>query len=210
MGKRSVAEMSSFDLLAILILGTTITEPIVTKRLGIASYYSVSIALIYLVLTELVQRTRLKKVLTFDPTVLIKNGDIDEKGVKKAKLTINELLGELRVKGYTRVQDVELATMEESGDISVIAKADYRPLQPSDLNLAVKQAFIPIPLIIEGQILQPNIQYLNKTEEWLMNKLASKQIKKDDLSKITLATLNQKGSVDVDFESQKGPEPDNF
>src|SRR5699024_11726704 len=48
MGKKAVAEMSSFDLLVTIVLGTTITEPIVTKRLGVASYFAIAIAVVYL------------------------------------------------------------------------------------------------------------------------------------------------------------------
>lgn len=113
MGKTAVAAMTSFDLLVVLVLGTAITEPIVTKRLGIASYYSVAIAMIYLVFSRLSIANRFKKILRSSPTVLIRNGDIDEKGLRKVRVSVNELLGELRINGYSNVQDVEMATMND-------------------------------------------------------------------------------------------------
>ncbi|MEB3101419.1 DUF421 domain-containing protein [Ferviditalea candida] len=198
MGKTAVATMTSFDLLVVLVLGTAITEPIVTKRLGIASYYSVAIAMIYLAFSRLSIANRFKKILRSSPTVLIRNGDIDEQGLRKSRITVNELLGELRVNGYPNVQDVEMATMEETGKISVILKSDVRPLQPKDLSMAASPTFIPIPLIIDGEIIEQNLQYLNKDKKWLYQQLLAYSIDEGNLKKVTLAAFNQKGFIDVD------------
>jgi uncharacterized membrane protein YcaP (DUF421 family) len=207
MGKKAVSEMSSFDLLAIIVLGTAISEPIVSQKLGIASWYSAAIAFIYLMTSYLALKTPFKSWITFSPTVLIKGGDIDEKGLHKAKLSVNALLGELRTKGQTRVQDIELAMMEETGQISVVPKAEVRPLQPSDLNIAVKPAFIPIPLIIDGVVIEHNVKYLNKSMEWVELQLSAHNV--TDIKQVTLAAYNQQGTLDIDNNNphnhDKGP-----
>lgn len=100
MGKKAVAEMSSFDLLVTIVLGTTITEPIVTKRLGVASYFAIAITIVYLVFSFLSLSNKFKRIITSSPTVLLRNGDIDERGLRKVRLNIDEFIGTLRVKGY--------------------------------------------------------------------------------------------------------------
>lgn len=197
MGKRAVNEMSSFDLLITIVVGTAISEPIVTKRLDIASYYSVAIAMVYIIFSRLTLTKPLKKLFTSSPTVLIRGGDIDEQALRKSKMSVQELLGQLRVSGYSKVQDVELATMEETGQISVLPKSTARPIQPSDLQLQVKPAFIPIPLIIDGEVIEHNLIYLNKDKKWLEYQL----LNYDDFSNITLATYEQDGTVSVDTKN---------
>lgn len=208
MGKRAVSEMSSFDLLVIIVLGTTITEPIVTKRLSVAAYYSVVISIVYFIFSSLTLFNKLKTPLTASPTVLVRSGDIDEKGLKKTRLTINELLGELRVNGYSKVQDVELALMEETGKISVIPTSKARALQPSDLNLTPSKAYVPIPLVIDGQLFAQNLGYIQKNQDWLFEQLKNQNI--SDYKRVSLATYDpQSDGVQVDKvtspSQSKGP-----
>lgn len=208
MGKRAVNEMSSFDLLVTIVIGTSISEPVVTKKLGIASYYSIAIAVIYIIFSLLTLTKPFKKLLTASPTVLVRGGDIDEQGLRKAKMTVQQLLSQLRVHGYGKTQDVELATMEETGQISVLAKATARPIQPSDLQIQPKPNFIPIPLIIDGEVIDHNLIYLKKDEQWLEAQLMSY----DDWSRITLATYGQDGTVQVDTNEVKAHDsgPQNY
>lgn len=188
MGKRAVSEMSSFDLLVTIVLGTAITEPIVTKRLGVAAYYSVIVCIVYYVFARVSLNNKFKKWFHASPTVLIRNGDIDENGLRQTKMTVNELMGELRVNGMAKVQDIEIALMEETGKISVIPKSDVRPIQPSDLNLQVSDVYIPIPIIIDGHVLSENLGYIKKDKGWLETQM--KGISK--LSTVTLATYDPK------------------
>ena len=119
---------------------------------------------------------RSKLFLVVSPTVLIRNGNIDKGGLKRERLTVNELLGKLREKGYADPKDIDLALIEESGQISVIPKSEARPVQPRDLNLETKRNFVPIPLILDGEIIEHNLKYLKKTKEWLFQKLEDKGI----------------------------------
>lgn len=75
--------MTSFNLLVTLILGTTITEPIVTKKLGKASYFAIAIAFVYIIFSFLSLNNNFKRLITTSSTVLVRNGDIDEKELKK-------------------------------------------------------------------------------------------------------------------------------
>lgn len=198
MGKKAVSQMSSFDLLVTLILSTTITEPIVTKRLGVATYFSIAIALIYLFFSSLSLKRKFKKILTSSPTVLVRNGDIDEQGLKQVKLNTDQLLGELRVKGYPDISDLAIVLMEETGQISAIPKADKRPIQPSDFNITPSPMYIPIPIIIDGEIVEHNLKYIEKDLNWLSNQLRSYNMSIENIESITLATLNQKGFLNID------------
>ncbi|MFZ0445143.1 MAG: YetF domain-containing protein, partial [Bacillus sp. (in: firmicutes)] len=87
------------------------------------------------------------------------------------------------------------AIMEETGDLSVIPMSAYRPVQPNDLNLNVKREYLPIPLIMDGQILNYNLRYLKLDQDWLMNEVEKMG---ETIKKITLATLLDNGKLFID------------
>ncbi len=198
-GKRSVAQMTAFDLMFIQIMGTAITEPIVSKNNWSAAWYSFAIALLYIILSRLALVNKLKYWISHSPTVLIRGGDIDEKGLGRVRLTVDELQGILRTKGFTSILDVEMAVMEESGQVSIIPKSVKRPLQPSDLNLQPSPTFISIPLIMDGDIIHHNLKFVHKNLNWLYSQMMNHHLREEDLHKITLATYNQKGKVEFDI-----------
>ncbi|MED4204581.1 DUF421 domain-containing protein [Neobacillus mesonae] len=180
-GKKAVAEMHSFDLLYIFVLTNIISTPVEVENLGKAIIYSAITVIIYKIIVRLSLHNKLRWLLYGSPTVLIRNGDIDRKGLKKARMPINELLAHLRVKGFTDTQNIAIAVMEETGEISVIPKAEYRPVQPKDLKLKVKKEYLPIPLIMDGQIISHNLKYLGLDIEWLMKEVKKKGEKVEDI-----------------------------
>ena len=110
-------------------------------------------------------------------------------------MPMNELLSQLRVKGFTDTQNIAIAIMEETGNLSVIPMSAYRPVQPNDLNLNVKREYLPIPLIMDGQILNYNLRYLKLDQDWLMNEVEKMG---ETIKKITLATLLDNGKLFID------------
>ncbi|MDA1475834.1 DUF421 domain-containing protein [Bacillus changyiensis] len=197
-GKKAVSQMSNFDLLLTFAIGTIISEPILTSKLSVSIYYAVIFLVFYLFIEKLSLHNKWRWFLVVQPTVLIRNGDIDEKGLKKERLTVNELLGKLREKGYADPYDIDLALIEESGQISVIPKANARPIQPRDLNLQTARNFVPIPLILDGEIIEHNLKYLKLTKQWLFHKLSEKGIQTTAISSIMLGTLNEKNEIMID------------
>lgn len=194
-GKKAVAQMHSFDLLYILVLTNIISAPAEVGNIGKTLVYAVIIVIFYKIIVRLSLLNKLRWVLYESPTVLIHNGDINRKGLKKVRMPMNELLSQLRVKGYTDTQNIAIAVMEQTGDLSVIPKSEYRPVQPIDLKLNVNRAYLPIPLIMDGQIIYHNLKYLQLGQEWLINEITKVGEKVDD---ILLATYLENGELFVD------------
>lgn len=192
--------MHTFDLLYILVLTNIISSPVEVNNIGKAVTYAGIIVILYKIFVRLSLNNKLRWILYESPTVLIHNGDIDRKGLKKVRMPMNELLSHLRVKGYTDTQSIAIAVMEETGNISVIPKSEYRSVQPNDLNLNVKKQYIPIPLIMDGQIVYHNLKYLQLDQNWLM-----KEVEKvgEKVENITLATFLENGGLYVDNNEMK-------
>lgn len=197
-GKKAVSQMHAFDLLYIFVLTNIISSPVEVDHLGKALIYAVITVILYKIFIRLSLHNKLRWILYENPTVLIHNGDIDRKGLKKAGMPTNELLSHLRVKGYTDIQTIAIAVLEETGDISVIPKSEYRPVEPNDLNLKVKKEYIPIPLIMDGQIVYHNLKYLQLDDSWLMKELEKAG---ENIENITLATFLENGKLFIDNNS---------
>ncbi|MDR7000668.1 uncharacterized membrane protein YcaP (DUF421 family) [Neobacillus niacini] len=194
-GKKAVSQMHTFDLLYIFVLTNIISTPVEVSNVGKAILYGAITVILYKIFIRLSLHNKLRWILYESPTVLIRNGDIDRKGLKKARMPVNELLSHLRVKGYTDTRNIALAVMEGTGSISVIPKSKYRPVQPNDLNISVKKEYIPIPLIMDGQIIYHNLKYLKLEQGWLMN-----EVKKmgEKVENIILATFLDNGKLFID------------
>ncbi len=199
--------MHSFDLLYILVLTNIISSPVEVNNTGKAIIYAGIVVILYKVFTRLSLHNKLRWILYESPTVLIQNGDIDQKGLKRVRMPINQLLSHLREKGYTDTQNIAIAVMEGTGSISVIPKSDYRPVQPNDLNLHVKKEYLPIPLIMDGQIIHHNLKYLQLDRSWLMDEIEKMGGK---LENITLATFLEDGNLFIDNNEMKDHKGDPY
>lgn len=206
-GKKAVSQMHTFDLLYIFVLTNIISTPVEVENVGKALIYAGITVILYKIFIRLSLHNKLRWILYESPTVLIRNGDIDQKGLKKVRMPMNELLSLLRVKGYTDTNKITLAVMEETGSISVIPKSEYRPVQPNDLNLNIKKEYVPIPLIMEGQIIYHNLKYLQLDQEWLMNEVKKIGVK---IENITLATYLLNGKLFIDNNVIKDHKNDPF
>lgn len=200
-GGKSVSKMNSFDLLFVLILGIILTEPLVSKDTFLSFYFSLIFVLLYFIISRTLIKRKFSWMLNYPPIPLVRDGDILEDGLQEVSMTTEELLAELRLKGYTHSEDIQLAMMESVGRISVIPKAYRRPLQARDIQLEPIPEFIPIPLILNGQLLSSNLDYLHKDDKWLDMQLKASNYSLENISDVTLATLNSDGTVRVDAET---------
>lgn len=194
-GKKAVSQMHTFDLLYIFVLTNIISTPVEVNHIGKAIAYAGIIVLLYKLFVRLSLHNKFRWVIYENPTVLIRNGDIDRKGLKKVRMPMNELLSHLRVKGFTDTRNIAMAIMEETGNLSVIPKSPYRPVQPNDLKLNVNREYLPIPLIMDGQIIHANLKYLQLEQNWLLNEVEKMGKAVKD---IMLATLLENGKLYID------------
>ena len=88
---------------------------------------------------------QVRKLLSGVPSIMIRNGRIVESELRRQRYAVDELLLQLREKGYTNPQDVEFAILEASGNLSVVPKASKRPVTPEDLGFRWSMMACPIP-----------------------------------------------------------------
>ncbi|MGB9867889.1 MAG: DUF421 domain-containing protein [Bacillota bacterium] len=136
-GKRTVAQLAPFDLAVIIIAGSVAAIPIENKELGVMSGI-VPIAMLgllqYAVAWLNVRSRWFEKLTQGTSTVLVQDGQVLEENLRKERITMSDLNIVLRQKEVEHLADVELATIEPDGMISVIKKKQAQPLTPQQLQ----------------------------------------------------------------------------
>ncbi|WP_018132472.1 DUF421 domain-containing protein [Effusibacillus pohliae] len=199
MGKRAIAQMSAFDVIVVFVLASMLSTALTDQsKMWPILVTGVFFMLIYMAASFLLLNNNLRKAIYTKPTVLISKGNINETGLRQTRMTVPELLGILRIKGYSSVADVEFAIMEEAGDISVIPKSQSGPVTPRDLNIVKAPVALPVPVIVDGEWIDDNLAFLQKDRSWMLQQLAMLGVEQDDVPKLTLVQVEPDGRVTID------------
>ena len=195
MGKREIGQMQPFELVIAIMIADLASVPM--SDTGIPIFNGI-IPILALLLFQLIisiinlKSINLRKIICGKPKILIYRGKIDEKALKKEKITINELQERLREKGIFTIGDVEYAILETSGEISVIQKPEKRNAIPEDFNIIPEYEGIPYDLIIDGKIMHKNLKQIGKNEKWLEKEVQKFKIKPENA---LIVTLDGKGQM---------------
>lgn len=189
-GKKQVSELCLFDYVIGISIGNFAAEMTVNTEINYMN--GVVAILVFGVLAYLINFLTMKSIVlrrffVGTPTTLIQNGHIVMKNLKKVKFDINDLLEECRNNGYFDLSEIEFGIMEANGKLSVLPKANLKPLTPKDMKIKVSSSTLCGNVIIDGKIMKNNLKNMNKDIEWLMKELKIRGI---DISNVLLATLD--------------------
>ena len=143
---------------------------------------------------------RLRSIICGKPSILIFRGKIDEKVMKKEKFTVNELQERLREKDIFNLGDVEYAILETSGQITVIQKPSKRNVIPEDLEIEPDYEGIPYDLVIDGKVMNENLEKLEKDYNWLKKEVEKFNIKPEEA---LIVTIDGKGQIFCQKKEEK-------
>jgi uncharacterized membrane protein YcaP (DUF421 family) len=149
------------------VAGARILSPNTSLVMGLATiavFTSLGIFLSYLDL-------KVPRFMCSKPVTLITHGRIQKNNLRKSNMTIENLLGQLRLKDVFNLSSVESAFLEGTGKVSVIKKMEAQPVYRQQLNLPEKLACPPAQLIYDGRIIEENLQRLALDKAWLVMEL---------------------------------------
>lgn len=202
-GKKQVSELSLFDYVIGITIGNFAAEMTINLESnelnGILAVILFGIVA-YIVSKLTMKSIRLRRYFIGVPTMIIQNGKILYEPLRKMKMDINDLLEQCRMSGYFDISEIEYAILEASGDLSILPKAEYKPLTPKDMKINVDRSSLCANVIIDGKIMNNNLKRINKTSKWLLNQL--KQKKYNDISELLLVTVDNQQQINI-YEKNK-------
>lgn len=173
MGHKQLAQLDFFDYISGITIGSIAAElaaesdeplrPLIA--LVIYGFASIGLSL----LTHKLPRSR--KYINGSPTVLLHNGKLLRTALKKAKLDLSEFLVMCREQGYFDLNDIQTAVLEHNGKLSILPVSTSRPLTPADLRLQPEVACIQVEVIMDGRVLDGNLQKMGLDPTWLNKQL---------------------------------------
>jgi uncharacterized membrane protein YcaP (DUF421 family) len=199
LSQKAIAEMTAYEIAGLFILSNVAAEPLVTKVLSKSILGTGLLAFLILVFSRLALLNKLTPIMEHNAMVLIRNGQLDVGALKTSTLSINQLMGLLREKGYDKVTDVEFAILEPQGKLSVIPMSQKRPVQPKDLNISTNYEGLTLPLIVDGTIIKRNLEHVNLSEEWLCEELRNQGVT-NYKEQISLAELDTQGNLNLSWK----------
>ncbi|EGO63392.1 DUF421 domain-containing protein [Acetonema longum] len=179
MGRRAVGELPVFDFLIVLTLGSVVGADIAEPEVNhiYIAFAIIAIGVLQKLFSELtIRNQQFKKLTTFEPVIVIKDGVFIVKNIKKVKYSLENILEFLREEGIFNINEVGLALIEANGRLSVYKKPETAPVSPQDLEIAKTSSGIAHPVIVEGKIVQHTLNGLGLTEDWLSVQLKSQGI----------------------------------
>lgn len=199
LGKEQISQLTFFDYIVGITIGSIASEA--TVDLSSRAWPHWVGLLSWAVLAYLMEIISLKwryaaKIIEGEPTIVIMNGKIMEKVLRKMKFRVSDILELLRNQGIFDLNEVDYAIIEPNGNLSVLKKPEYLPLTPKDMNIKVKPSGISTEIIYDGILIEENLRQMNKDKRWLLDQLKKHGIK--DLSEVFLLTVNDAGSVYLD------------
>ena len=177
MGKRQLGELEPSELVvAVLITDMAahplqdIGIPLLNGLLPIAILLSCELLISWLSLKS----SRFRALCFGRPSILMRDGRILLKELRRNRFSLDELCEELRGKGVTDLSSVRCAVLETDGTLNVLLKTENQAATPSQLGLNVRDGGLPITLISDGSVERENLRLLRKDEDWLLRELRSR------------------------------------
>lgn len=182
MGKRQLGELDVGELVSTLLVSEIASIPIADPDIPL---FNAIIPVLFILSLEIILSTiknkseKMKSVIEGKPSYIIYKGRILQKALRDNRISVNELLAELRTQGVGDVNNVYYAAVEQNGSLSIIKKG------LSDMAHTI---------IIDGEIMANVLQAQGFDEKWLKNKLRERKIQLDD---IFLMTLTDDGKINI-------------
>ncbi|ELC8443391.1 DUF421 domain-containing protein [Clostridium perfringens] len=196
MGRKQISQLTYFDYIVGITIGSTASIASVDKHVSLyEGIFSIAIwCIITILISEITLRNiKLRLLIDSEPLIIIENGKVNYKNMKKARYNMGDLLMQLRDKDIFYITEVEGAILEPNGTLSVLKKAEYTPLTVGDFNIKKPKTDMMVELILDGIILTSHLKKIKKDKKWVIKELKKRNI--SDLRTVVFAGLQSDGQI---------------
>jgi uncharacterized membrane protein YcaP (DUF421 family) len=124
-GRRELSSMEPFDLILLVVIGDLVQQGVTQSDYSLtgAATVVVTIALLVVATGWLSFRfRRLRPVLEGDPILLMSDGEVIHRSLRRQRLTVEELEAEARLNSIASLDEVRYAVLESNGRISFLTE----------------------------------------------------------------------------------------
>ncbi len=173
MGKREIGQLGIIDLIVSILIAEMVaisienfSDPLLNTLIPIGILVVLEILLAFIS----IKSRKFRSIFGGKPSLIICNGKINYREMVKLRYTMDDLLLHLRQRSIKSVEDVEYAFLEQNGKLSIFK-----------YNFFKTKSNYPMPLIVDGTIQKKALDYIKKTETWLLKEISKKNLTKEDI-----------------------------
>ncbi len=184
MGKRQLGELEISELVTTLLISEIASLPIVDQSIPLmyAVIPLVTILTLEVILSVILLKCpRLKNLASSRPSILIRHGQVDQAELRRNRISIDELISELRQAGFSTPQDVDYAIVEQNGKISVLPKKQAQPASAKDSGLDVTESGLMHVLIADGRPNDYNLRLMGYDAQHLADVLHRNGLRQEEV-----------------------------
>lgn len=174
MGKRQIGQMEASEFVVTMLIANLASIPMQDSGIPLFSGLVpiLTVLGLELVLSGLMLRSiALRRLLCGKPVILIENGKILQSNLRATRMTIDELMGHLRLKDVLDIKTVQYAILETNGNLSVFPYPANRPASAKEAGIPVKQQNLAVTIIEDGHLFREDLKKVRKNDAWLQNVL---------------------------------------
>ncbi|MEA5040376.1 MAG: DUF421 domain-containing protein [Clostridiaceae bacterium] len=196
MGKRQVGEMQPTELVVTILVSAVASVPMQDIEIPLAHGIVPILTLIAaeVLLSALSLKSyRFRRLMTGKPVPVISCGQVDQKSLRKLRLSLDDLCEDLRLAGVFDLRQVKLAQVETNGRLSLLLETKDAPATPRVMGLS------PVPeepfsiLVSDGVLCETGLQQTEKTREWVLQIIKANGAAA--LEQVFLLCANKRGDV---------------
>lgn len=196
MGKRQVGELEPSELVLALIIADLAAVPMqdfgIPLLAGIIPIFTLlCITMILSVLT--MKSIRFRAIICGRPSIIVENGEVNQREMRKNRFTVDELNEELRGQGVTDLSTIKYAILETNGKVSVILYANQRPVSAEQMDLFPDDTGLPMVIINDGRLQADNLKARGFNDEWLRKRLGEHGV--SSVRDVFLMTVDEQNRV---------------
>lgn len=197
MGKRQIGDMQPNELVITLLISEIVAIPLQDISQPILSGV---VAIFMLIVLEIVMSAlslksiKVRKFMSGNSVVIINNGVVDQNAMRSVRMTVLDLIEQLRGQNVFDISTVAFAVLEINGNLSVLLKSGDQPATVKDMGIKKEKAALPLPVISDGKVLKDSLKALNITTEALNKKLNANHT---TVSEVFLMTLDRYDNISI-------------
>lgn len=199
LGKQQISQLNYFDYILGITLGSiagSLTTDLTSRAwphwIGLLTWVVLGIFLEKIAIGN----RAMGNLIDGEPVIVIAKGKILEKALKRVNYRISDLNSILRNKDIFNIEEVEFAVIEPNGQLSVLKKAEEKPVTRKDMKIQVKSEGLRSTLIYDGMIVEEGLRELNMTTESLYKELNKHGIK--NVRDVFYAAKSPEGKIYID------------
>lgn len=184
LGKKQMSQMTFFNYVTGITIGSLAANIISTddktiwdEVVGLIWWCILTALLAYITLKS----SKLRKIIDGQPSILVKNGIIQEKALKTSRINLEELSMMFREQGIFSIKDIDYAILEQNGNLSILKVQDQINVTRKDMKIfTYKPKYLPAEIIIDSRIVDKNLITYGLDIQWLENQLKYQKINSID------------------------------